>query len=163
ALAAASRSSGYVVVSGGALLSVGGTSAAAPVFAGMLVLVNHYLTSKETIATPGLGNVNPVLYRLAQSSANVFHDVTGGSNKVACVEASPGCVDGLVGFDAAKGYDLATGLGSVDAYQLASSWTLAGATSVSLNADPATSAPDSSVQVTARVTSTAGGTTVPTG
>jgi pseudomonalisin len=42
----------------------------------------------------------------------VFHDITAGNNSV----------PGVTGYAAGPGYDLATGLGSVDANVLASSW-----------------------------------------
>ena len=43
-----------------------------------MALVNQYLVSKGTIARPGLGNINPMLYRLAQTTAQLKqrnHDV----------------------------------------------------------------------------------------
>lgn len=77
-----------------------------------MALLNQYLVSKGTLDKPGLGNINPTLYRLAQSTTDIFHDITGGDNKLPCVQGSPNCVDGLVGYNAGPGYDLATGLGS---------------------------------------------------
>jgi hypothetical protein len=68
------------------------------------------------------GNANPVFYRIAASQfargdAAPFRDVVSGSNGV----------PGVTGFSAAGGYDLATGLGSVDATALVGAWTSAGA------------------------------------
>src|SRR5437667_588577 len=57
------------------LSPVGGTSAGAPTFAGILALIN------QKTASSGLGNVNPMLYTLAASSPSAFHDITSGSNK----------------------------------------------------------------------------------
>jgi uncharacterized protein (TIGR03437 family) len=113
---------GYNVVSGGKPSVYFGTSGATPVFAGMLVLLNQYLVNNNAIPAPGLGNINPVLYRLAQSNPAVFHDVTSGSNAVPCAAGSPDCADGVFGYSTGIGYDLATGLGSVDISALANAW-----------------------------------------
>ena len=121
-LAASPNHAGYQIYLYGALYVVGGTSASAPSMAGVVALLNHYLTSKSILAKPGLGNINPTLYRLAQSTNNVFHDITTGDNAVRCALLSPNCVEGLVGYPAAPGYDLATGLGSIDAYNLVTQW-----------------------------------------
>jgi pseudomonalisin len=88
----------------------GGTSASTPVFASIMALV-----LQKTGQTQGL--VNPVLYTLAYNQTNrggaaVFHDITKGNNSV----------PGVTGFTAGPGYDLATGLGSVDASQLVNHW-----------------------------------------
>jgi kumamolisin len=74
----------------------GGTSFAAPMWAGYLALVNEqYL---ENGATSTLGFINPALYAIGSGSSydTDFHDITSGSN----------------GYSATTGYDLATGLGS---------------------------------------------------
>jgi uncharacterized protein (TIGR03437 family) len=70
-----------------------------------------------------LGNINPALYRLAQSTTGVFHDITAGDNAQPCADGSPDCKNGVVGRYAGSGYDEATGLGSVDAFELAHQWT----------------------------------------
>jgi uncharacterized protein (TIGR03437 family) len=69
-----------------------------------------------------LGNVNPALYRLAQTNPQVFHDILGGDNIVPCATGSPDCVKGQMGFSAGPGYDRVTGLGSVDASLLIHGW-----------------------------------------
>jgi len=72
----------------GALL-VGGTSAGAPVFAGMLTLINQ-----ATENAAGQGSINPTLYALAGSPstyATAFHDITTGNNKQKCQGGSTGC------------------------------------------------------------------------
>lgn len=162
ALAAAVYHDSYYVVSNGGGYFVGGTSAASPTFAGMLALLNQYLASKTSPALTGLGNINPALYRLAQSTADVFHDVTSGDNKVPCVQSSPSCVDGLLGFQAGPGYDLATGLGSVDAYHLVTEWNTGASSSTTLTASPANYALTDTVQLSATVTA-AGGAGTPAG
>jgi len=91
--------------------------------AGIVALLNQYLVSTGAQSQPGLGNINPTLYRIAQSGAGAFHDVTGGNNNVACAAGSPNCVNGTFGLSAGAGYDEATGLGSVDAYNLIHQWS----------------------------------------
>ncbi len=105
----------------------GGTSASTPLFAGVVALLNQYLLKNGTITSPGLGNINPNLYLLASVTTGVFHDVTQGNNRVPCKIGSPDCIAGAgaygtEGYNAGVGYDLATGLGSVDAYNLAFEW-----------------------------------------
>ena len=103
----------------------GGTSAAAPTFGGIVVLIN------QQMKTPGgQGNLNPTLYSMEQSAPAAFHDITTGSNIVPCQVAAtdPGCpASGRMGYQAAAGYDLATGLGSVDAFNLVMAWESSGA------------------------------------
>ncbi len=109
---------GYRVVHGGQSEITGGTSAATPSLAGILALANQYLLANGRLTQSGLGNINPTLYSLAQTSANVFHDITTGSNIVPCVLGTPDCSSGTLGYTAGPGYDLATGLGTVDGYNL---------------------------------------------
>jgi subtilase family serine protease len=101
---------------------VGGTSASAPAFAGMLAIVNQRMG-----ASTRLGQANWVLYRLAQSAPNVFHSLTSGNNSVFCAAGTPDCGsnDFLSGFNAGAGFSFATGLGSVDVAQLAANWNQA--------------------------------------
>lgn len=105
------------------LTGIGGTSAAAPAFAGMLALLKQKTGSR-------LGQPDYALYQLAKTNySKVFHDVTTGDNSVNCVAASPGCVLNIFGnyfmsgYDAGPAYDLASGLGSVDASQMLSNWS----------------------------------------
>jgi len=93
---------GIYVFSGGAGSTVGGTSAAAPLWAGFMALVNQQATLS---GVPVIGFANPVLYSLARSAsyASVFHDITNGNNFSG---TSP------THFSATPGYDLATGLGT---------------------------------------------------
>jgi uncharacterized protein (TIGR03437 family) len=119
AFAASTVHDGYLILSNGVWASRGGTSGATPLFAAIMVLLNHYLVANGAQSTPGLGNVNPMLYRIAQSSPSVFHDITTGNNIVPCTAGSPDCVNGQMGYTAGPGYDLCTGLGSVDLAKLA--------------------------------------------
>ncbi len=160
-LSASPQNAAYLVVSGGSRMAFGGTSAGAPAFAGVVALLNQYLVSKNAISQPGIGNINPTLYRLAQSTKDVFHDVTAGDNKIPCAQSSPGCVDGLAGFSAGPGFDLATGLGSVDAYNLVTEWTTGTATVTTVTANPGPVDLNGSVKLTAVVSG--GGGAAPTG
>jgi uncharacterized protein (TIGR03437 family) len=151
----------YLVQSAGFLQAVGGTSASSPSWTGIAALLNQYLVSNGVIAQPGLGNINPVLYRLAQATTDVFHDITIGNNQVPCLQSSPDCIDGMVGFSAGPGYDLATGLGSVDAFHLVTEWNIGTATTTSLSASLTSAGLGDSVVLTATVTG--GGSGNPTG
>ena len=96
---------------------VGGTSAAAPTFTAILAIINQYLGHPSTT---GLAPLNPTLYSLAATTPAVFHDVTTGNNIVPCTPGSTGCPAGAqFGFTAGVGYDQVTGLGSVNAFNLA--------------------------------------------
>ena len=158
ALTASADHDGYEVYTSGAFHIIGGTSVATPVFAGIVALLNQYQASHGVQG--GQGNINPTLYRMAQSTTDVFHDVTTGDNMVPCEQISPNCVNGYVGFPAGPGYDLATGLGSVDANNLIHEWKNATATTTTLAAAPATVNIGDIVQLTAAV---AAGTGKPTG
>jgi uncharacterized protein (TIGR03437 family) len=121
---ASAEHDGYYVYSGGPSF-FGGTSAAAPTMAGIVALLNQYLAGTGAQIQPGLGNINPTLYRLAQTSSasEVFHDVTAGDNGSPCATGTPNCVNGVVARYAGPGYDMASGLGSVNAYNLVHSWS----------------------------------------
>jgi MYXO-CTERM domain-containing protein len=98
---------------------VAGTSAAAPSFAGILALV------EQATGSGPLGNVNPMLYALAAHVPAAFHDVTSGDNIVPCKAGTTGCPAAppyQYGHSAGPGYDLATGLGSVDALAFVNGW-----------------------------------------
>jgi len=103
ALLASPRSSGYLIIVGGRLEIVGGTSVAAPSWAGITALAD------DAAHADGLGVLNYPLYALARTQyANggtaVFHDVTVGNTTF----------DKVPGFAAGVGFDLATGWGSPD-------------------------------------------------
>jgi hypothetical protein len=105
----------------------GGTSASTPLMAGIAVLLNQYLNGSSTA---GLGLINPQLYSLAGTSPSAFHDTPTGSNStVDCTIGDPVgepsalvCQTGTFGFSTGTGYDLVTGLGSVDANNLVLAW-----------------------------------------
>ena len=106
--------------SNGDLLSGGGTSAAAPLFAGIVALINQKMNTPH-----GQGNINPTLYSMAATTPAAFHDITTGNNIVPCAEGSKDCPATppfQIGYGAGVGYDLATGLGSVDAFNLVEAW-----------------------------------------
>jgi pro-kumamolisin-like protein len=104
---------------------VGGTSVSAPAMAGIMALVNQQMAGSRQ------GNPNYVLYQLAKVPG-VFNDVTTGTIRVPCVAGSPDCTTtnsadryGIIsGYDAGPGYDLATGLGSVNANNLVMNWSM---------------------------------------
>lgn len=123
AIASSADHDGYYVYTGGSLQIYGGTSMAAPTMAGIVTLLNHYLVSKGDLKQAGLANINPTLYRMAQTSPSAFHDVTVGNNSVPCVIGSPNCTTGMIGYSAAPAYDLASGLGSPDASNLIHQWS----------------------------------------
>ena len=139
AMAASAYHDGYITIQSGATTITGGTSAAAPVFAGIVTLLNQYL-GKAIQSKPGLGNINPNLYRLAAAGGGAFHDITAGSNIVPCRTGTLDCPTGSMGFPAGPGYDLASGLGSVDAAKLLNLWTsqppTSSAVEVSANPNP---------------------------
>jgi uncharacterized protein (TIGR03437 family) len=145
----------------------GGTSAGTPSFAGIVALLNQYLVSTRAQTVPGVGNVNPRLYALAQAGAGAFHDVTIGNNiiTVTCGTRSRNCTPGSFGYAAGQGYDQASGLGSVDAYNLVTAWhagsSARAAASVVLAATATSVVSTGSVTITATVTGSSGAT--PTG
>jgi subtilase family serine protease len=114
------RSSSTTTNENNLLDAIGGTSAGAPTFAGILALIN------QATGSTGLGNVNPMLYSLAATSTSAFHDITSGNNSVPCTAGSKNCPSGTtsIGFSAGAGYDQVTGLGSLDVAKLISAWTL---------------------------------------
>jgi uncharacterized protein (TIGR03437 family) len=167
ALAASADHDGYMVYTGGQLNIYGGTSAATPTVAGMVAVLNHFLVATGRQTAPGVGNINPRLYQLAEASAAAFHDVTTGDNivTVTCGARSRNCVSGSYGFAAAAGYDQASGLGSVDAFNLVNAWAAGGTNrttpTVTLQLSAPTLTPSGSESATITV---AGGTsTTPTG
>lgn len=96
--------------------AAGGTSFGAPTFAGIVAIINGATQSN------GQGNINPTLYSLAGTSS--FHDITSGNNKVPCTTGTPNCPSGTtsIGFNAGTGYDLVTGLGSPEVFNLVTAW-----------------------------------------
>jgi hypothetical protein len=142
----------------------GGTSVSSPVFAGIVTLLNQYLSSSG-----GLGNINPTLYSLAANPSNLaFHPVEIGSIGAFCQSGTPASqpvalqcpASGFLGFDGSNfdpttGYNLATGLGSVDANNLAIAWAAARTTTtLTLQASSTQITLGQSVTLTATVSPT---------
>jgi hypothetical protein len=147
----------------------GGTSIATPMFAGIVTLLNEYLASNPgpEVSSSGLGNINPTLYALAATPANGAFNLLGsststGSNGVYCDSGTPNvtgwpaalvcpaavapATEGFFGFSASDydpttNYNLVTGLGSVDAYNLIHAW-------------PSSTTPSFTLSVTATPSST---------
>jgi subtilase family serine protease len=138
------------------LTVVGGTSAAAPTFAGIVALLSQYLVANGFQSTPGLGNANPQLYHIATYNPSAMNDVTTGNNIVPCTTGSTNCPAAApfrFGFNAGVGYDQVTGLGSVNANALAVAWgELATASTTTLAASATSISVGNSVTFTATVT-----------
>jgi kumamolisin len=88
----ADPNTGYQVQVDGSQLVVGGTSAVAPLWAGLLALLNQALDKP-------VGYFNPGLYQSIHSDANTFRDITSGNNG---------------DYSAAQGWDACSGWGSPD-------------------------------------------------
>ena len=119
----------------------GGTSFAAPMWAGYLALVNQQAVANGNHT---LGFINPSLYTIGAGSSydTDFHDITSGSN----------------GYSATTGYDLATGWGSPHGSGLLNA--LAGSSSspgFSLSASPSSVSVAQGSQGTSTITSTVTG------
>ena len=97
----ADPATGYQVEVDGRRLTIGGTSAVAPLWAGLISLLNQSLGMS-------IGYLNPLLYKL--DSASALRDIVNGSNTIA----------GSPGYDARSGWDACTGLGSPDGAKLLS-------------------------------------------
>jgi subtilase family serine protease len=120
------------------LTLVGGASVSTPALAGILALIEQRNGAWQ-------GQVNDLLYKLARTAGNscnssdqtnpstsnscVFYDITAGNNEVPCLGGSPDCSSAQTGVNgvttghlAGPGYDLVTGLGSVNATNLAVAW-----------------------------------------
>jgi trimeric autotransporter adhesin len=103
------------------ITGAGGTSVAAPAMAGIMALVVEKTQSRQ-------GQANTVLYPLSQQAPQAFHDIAVGTNAVSCEAGSPDCaaqsyLGFSTGYSATAGYDLATGLGSIDAAKLVDNWS----------------------------------------
>ena len=168
------------------LFPIGGTSASAPAFAAIMALVDQKTQSRQ-------GNANVVLYKLATkqsaSSCNsstgpastcIFNDVTSGTIAMPCAKNSLNCTTSnsidqygvLSGYNAGAGYDLATGLGSVNVQNLVNNWSsvnfLPSATTLTASVNGTvvssiTVAHGAPVSVSSNVTAGTGATGTPTG
>ena len=101
-------STGFHIIFGGHDGQAGGTSAATPLWAATVALINQDLKQK---GMRQVGFANPALYWMGDNAARLstrpYHDVVGGNN---------------LGFDAMAGWDFATGWGSMDAGALDAAW-----------------------------------------
>lgn len=99
----ADPATGNLIYSGGSYGAGGGTSVATPMWAGFTALIDQYLVAQHR---PPVGFFNPLLYGLANSAPHhaPFHDVTLGGNAL---------------YPATPGYDMVTGLGSPDVWNMA--------------------------------------------
>jgi subtilase family serine protease len=145
-------------------LGIGGTSASAPAFAGIMALVNQQTNSRQ-------GNANFVFYKLAAQQAGVFNDVTTGTIAMPCLTGTINCntaVSGdtygvLSGYNTGPGYDLATGLGSVNVANLVNKWNTVNfnaSTTTLTTLSPTTITHGQTVNVSVKVTGNSG---TPTG
>jgi hypothetical protein len=144
-------------------LPIGGTSASSPSFAGVVAILNQAVGTR-------LGNINPLLYALnaAQLADSPFHDITSGNNEIACGPGGvtgdaggpgdagwppeAGCgTGGLNGFAAIAGYDCASGIGSIDGYNLVSALINVSKTTTALAASPIETTEGGMVTLTATV------------
>ena len=132
-----------------AFLAIGGTSASSPAFAGVMALVNQKTGSRQgnanyvlyKLAAQSGASCDSTALTNSQLTSNscIFYDTTKGNNAVPCY-FSPNCgtpppggygvlVDPLDGTTPAwtttRGYDMATGLGTVNVANLVNKWTTA--------------------------------------
>lgn len=145
---------------------VGGTSASTPAMAGIMALVVQKYGRQ--------GQADATLYPLAQQKPSAFHDITLGGNQDLCATLGPECVSlsnsgGLAVnestvYAAAPGFDLASGLGSVDAANLVNNWNTITflSTSTTLQVTPTKITHGSPVTITTSVAPVSG-TGTPTG
>ena len=160
---AAAVHNAYLVVNQNTLFAVGGTSAASPSLAGILAMLNQYQVSKGFQTKAGLGNINPQLYRLALAAAGVFHDINSGDNVVPCAQGTPDCLNRSYGFTTGQGYDLVTGLGSIDANNLVTLWhTVSQPVQMTITASPTKVTENDRIQLSISVVDPSG-VGVPTG
>jgi hypothetical protein len=145
---------------------VGGTSASTPAMAGIMALVVQKYGRQ--------GQADTTLYPLAQQKPSAFHDITLGNNQDLCADLDAECVSIMDSsgqtvyestvYAAAPGFDMASGLGSVDAANLVNNWNTVTfqSTSTTLQIAPAKITHGASVNITAGV-APASGTGTPTG
>ncbi|HEY6496561.1 MAG TPA: S53 family peptidase [Trebonia sp.] len=87
-----------------------GTSEATPEFAAVVALADQ-------VAGHPLGLINPALYALGAKHAPGIVDVTAGNNTVSFYRGTQARPVTVKGYPAANGYDLVTGVGTVNASQ----------------------------------------------
>jgi hypothetical protein len=133
---------------------VGGTSASTASFAGVVTLLVQKYGRQ--------GNLAPALYGLANNGglySQVFHDVKSGNNNIPCSTLQNGCLNNTVGYPASTGFDLVTGLGSIDANAMFTNYVTDLAQSVTtVAATPNSLIMGGTTNLTATVASTTPGT-----
>eukprot|EP01130_Rhizamoeba_saxonica_P000575 TRINITY_DN10543_c0_g1_i1.p1 TRINITY_DN10543_c0_g1~~TRINITY_DN10543_c0_g1_i1.p1 ORF type:complete len:585 (-),score=164.65 TRINITY_DN10543_c0_g1_i1:29-1783(-) len=95
----------YLIAYNGQMMQVDGTSCSAPVFGGLVSLLNDYMFDN---GKKSLGWINPLLYKIYAADKTAYNDIVTGNNK--CTET---CCS-KVGYVAAPGWDPVTGLGTPD-------------------------------------------------
>ena len=136
------QTGGSCNLASGEALGFGGTSVSSPAFAGIMALVIQKNGGERQ------GNPNYVFYKMAAGTGNscnsnsptsscIFYDIPSGStNAMACVTGSPNCTtstpgdafgvleaNGQPAYNTGAGFDLATGLGSVNVTNLVNNWS----------------------------------------
>ncbi len=89
----------------------GGTSVASPVFSGVAAVAAQ-------VAHHRLGLINPKLYWLAGHHAPGIVDITRGNNTFTLLDDQGNPVFTVPGTQARRGYDMASGVGTANGYQL---------------------------------------------
>jgi len=132
------------------LVRGGGSSASAALFAGIAALIAQKYGAQ--------GNLAPNLYALSGVNG-IYNDVQQGSAQLRCAVASPGCgATETIGFNAGAGYDLATGLGTINAQALVAQWKarpMFGTDAVNVTLTISPTEPNSTYNPSALVTLTA--------
>jgi kumamolisin len=100
---------GYKIFLAGNPGVIGGTSAVAPLWAGLVARINQRLIK---IGSKPVGFLNPVIYGSSIANGGVFHDIVSGTNDIT------GTLNGL--YTAGPGWDPASGLGTPDGARLLS-------------------------------------------
>uniref|UniRef100_E6PZA4 Putative Peptidase S8 and S53, subtilisin,kexin, sedolisin n=1 Tax=mine drainage metagenome TaxID=410659 RepID=E6PZA4_9ZZZZ len=162
---ASSCTNGFRDSTTGLLTVAGGTSFATPIVAGMLADINQKVN-----ATSGQGLINPTLYQLAANSttyASAFHDTIVGGNNCQVAGSSVCSGNAMTEYMSGTGYDLASGLGSIDLNSLAMAWpTTTGSTLIGTTTTitPSTVTPSVGQTVTFTIgVSSSTGSSIPTG
>jgi hypothetical protein len=154
-------------------LAIGGTSASSPAFSGIMALVNQQMAQTTGNPNERQGNANYIFYKLAAQQPTAFHDVNSGTIAMPCLTGSPDCKTSVgghqygitSGYNATAGYDMATGLGSVDVNTLVTKWntvTLLPSTTTLSSLNPTTITHGQAVNFTVTVAPQSGSGT-PTG
>jgi hypothetical protein len=101
----------YVTYNNGVSDVFGGTSCAAPLWAGLTALINQQATANSR---PPVGFINPAIYTLGKSPlyTSVFHDITTGNNTSS---SSPNSYYAVAGYDLCTGWGTPKGSAFIDA------------------------------------------------